>query len=611
MRPGTWFAALTIVWGCVGVAATADPGDWKTPSEAGDYRSTPRYDETIGWLRRLAAADPRRIRIETFGKTGEGRDLHVVIASKGGLFDPVAARRAGRVVVLVQNAIHAGEMDGKDASLALLRDMVITGADARLLDRVVLLVIPIYNADGHERVGRFNRVNQNGPEETGWRTQARNLNLNRDYMKADAPETRAWLGLWNRWLPDYFVDNHVTDGADFVYDTTYGVDTGPDVRPDHARWSREILIPWIQEAVSKAGHVIGPYLGLKDETDPAQGAVTGQDQPRFSTGYAILQNRPAMLVEMHMLKDYRTRVRGNVELMRALLEVINRDADRIAVMNREADAATIEAGRAASSEPVFPLRLEADGTTEPYPLRIFAFERTPSAVSGATRIEYGPTPTTITVPRQVGLRVTRAIAPPRAYLVPAQWTAVIEVLQAHGLWLPRTTAAWEGEVSTYRCDLPRWLDRPYEGRQVMFFPGEGLPPSTATLGGCRPVRERLRFPAGSVVVPLDQRAAKVAIHFLEPEGPDSAVTWGFFNAMFEQKEYAEPYVMEKIARDLLAADPALRAEFDRRVAGDPAFAASPQARLDFFYRRSPWWDARLGLYPVARLASLEGIPLER
>jgi len=604
-----WAASiLAILWGGAGVLMAAD---WKTPAETADYRSTPRYDETIAWLRRLAAEQPRRIRMETFGKSGEGRDLHLVIASKGGLFDPEAARRAGRVVVLVQNAIHAGEMDGKDACLALLRDMVIAGSEARLLDRVVLLVMPIYNVDGHERFGRFNRINQNGPEETGWRAQARNLNLNRDYMKADTPETRAWLALWNRWLPDYFVDNHVTDGADFVYDTTYGVDLGPDVRPDQARWTREVLIPGIEAAVTRAGHVIGPYLGLKDESDPAQGAVIGQDQPRFSTGYVLLQNRPAMLVEMHMRKDYRTRVRGNTALMRALLEAINRDADRIAAMNRDADAATIQAGRSASSEAVFPLRLEADGTTEPHPLKIFAFERTRSEVSGTTRIEYGTTPTTITVPRQAGLRVARAIALPRAYLVPAQWTPVIEVLQAHGLRMPRTTAAWEGEVGTYRCDGPRWFDRPYEGRQVLFFPGEGQPQSAATLGGCRPVRERLAFPAGSVVVPLDQRAAKVAIHFLEPEGPDSAVTWGFFNAVFEQKEYAEPYVMETIARDMLAADPALRREFERRIAADPAFAASPQARLEFFYRRSPWWDARLGLYPVGRLAGLEGIPLER
>jgi len=234
-RPRSRPAALAAcALGLVSAGASAGPqskppeaADWRTPAEMSDYRTTPRYAETMAYARRLVAAAPGALRLETFGRTGEGRDLVVVIASKNGVFDPAALHRAGRPVVLVQNSIHAGEMDGKDACLALLRDMAITRRRAALLDNAVLVVIPIYNADGHERFGPFNRINQNGPEETGWRTQSRNLNLNRDYMKADTPETRAFLRLWNRWLPDLFVDTHVTDGADFQYDTTYGIDTGP------------------------------------------------------------------------------------------------------------------------------------------------------------------------------------------------------------------------------------------------------------------------------------------------------------------------------------------------------------------------------------------------
>src|SRR2546425_12066134 len=171
----------------------APPRDWRTPAEAGDYRTTPRYAETMDYVRRVMAAAPRQARLMTFGRSGEGRDLVVAVLSKDGVFDPQALHRAGRPIVLVQNAIHAGEMDGKDASLALLRDIVVTKEKAALLDRAVLVVIPIYNVDGHERFGPYNRINQNGPRETGWRTQARHLNLNRDYMKADAPETRAFL----------------------------------------------------------------------------------------------------------------------------------------------------------------------------------------------------------------------------------------------------------------------------------------------------------------------------------------------------------------------------------------------------------------------------------
>lgn len=589
----------------------APQSDWRTPAEASDYRTTPRYAETMAYVRRLAAAAPRQLRLETFGTSGEGRPLVIVVASRNGVFDPAALHRAGRPIVLVQNAIHAGEMDGKDASLALLRDIVVTKTKAALLEKAVLIVIPIYNADGHERVSAYNRINQNGPQETGWRTQARNLNLNRDYMKADAPETRAFLKLWNRWLPDLFVDTHVTDGADFQYDTTYGIDTGPDVFPAQAEWKRDVLAPYVERTVGAAGHIISPYINLKDDTDPSKGITTGQDVPRFSTGYVNLQNRPAVLLETHMLKDFKTRVLGSYEFLRAVLEIANRDAARLIQMNRAADAATSVAGKIHDAGARFPLRLESDGATAPFAFRGFKSSVSKSDISGARTVAYTKEPIEITVPREISLKVTLAIAPPAAYIVPAPWTQVIEVLRAHGLVMKKTSRAWEGDVEAYRCAGASWHTRPFEGRQVLFNPGEGGVRSNASPGTCNPVRERLTFPAGSVVVPLDQRAARVAIHLMEPQAPDSLLAWGFFNAIFERKEYAEPYVMEGVAHDMLEKDPKLREEFEKRLRDDADFDASPEARLEFFYRRSPWWDQHLGLYPVGRLATLEGVPLLR
>ena len=461
--------------------------DWRTPAEISDYRTTPRYAETMAYARRLVAAAPGVLRLETFGRTEEGRDLVVVIASKNGVFDPAALHRAGRPVVLVQNSIHAGEMDGKDACLALLRDVAITRQRAALLDNAVLVVIPIYNADGHERFGPFNRINQNGPEETGWRTQSRNLNLNRDYMKADTPETRAFLRLWNSWLPDLFVDTHVTDGADFQYDTTYGIDTGPDVFPALAEWKRAALAPYIETSVAAAGHVVAAYLNFKDDLDPSQGLTIAQDVPRFSTGYVNLQNRPALLLETHMLKDYRTRVLGSYEFVRAVLEVVNRDAGRLVAMNREADAATIAAGRQFDAAARFPLRVEADGTTAPFVFRGYRSTMSQSEISGGRRIEYSRELIEMTVPRQTSLRVSVAVAPPLAYIVPVQWTPVIDVLEAHGLRMEKTARPWEGEVDTYRCDGVRWFEHPFEGRQVLFSSGEA---PLASLRG--PLRRRAR-----------------------------------------------------------------------------------------------------------------------
>jgi len=276
---------------------------WSTPAERNCYRTTPRYAETMEYVGRIAKAAPRQVRLESFGKTGEGRALVAVVVSRDGVFSPAELHRLKRPVVFIQNSIHAGEMDGKDASLALLRDILITKKQARLIDRAVLVIVPIYNADGHEHFGAFNRINQNGPEQMGWRANASQQNLNRDYIKADAPETRGFLREWNHWLPDFLVDDHVTDGADYQYDVTFAIETdGPA-----SKWVRKILEPELFQRVTASGHVIAPYLDFVGRT-PDTGIANGSALPRFSTGFAREQNRPGMLVEMHMLKDYQTRV---------------------------------------------------------------------------------------------------------------------------------------------------------------------------------------------------------------------------------------------------------------------------------------------------------------
>jgi hypothetical protein len=610
MRQASAALVLGILVTLPGSIRAQSAADWETPAEKSEYTTTPRYEATMAYLSSLAAAAPGQLRVETFGKTGEGRDLVLAVASKDGVFDPDAIHRAERPIVLVLNAIHAGEMDGKDSCLALLRDMVATKSRAALLDRAVVAVVPIYNADGHERFGPFNRINQNGPKESGWRTTAINLNLNRDFMKADAPETRAFLRLWNRWLPDYLVDDHVTDGADYQYDITLGVDSGPDSPPAILAWQSEVVLPFVLRSANAAGHVAGPLIGLKEAADPSKGVGLWPALPRYSIGYSILQNRPSMLVEMHMLKDYRTRVTGNYETLRALLEVINRDAGKLVRMNREADAATIAAGKA-SSRVAFPLLLESDGSTEPFRYRTYRTQSSKSEISAAKRLTYTKEPIEMTIPREVRFRVKKSVVPPAAYIVPTQWTELIDLLAAHGIAFVRTDRVWQGEVETERCEHPRWHPSPFEGRQVLFSPGEGTPESKAGLGECRTVRELVSFPAGSAVVVLDQRSAKVAIHLLEPSAPDSAVAWGFFNAIFEQKEFGEDYVVEKLATEMVGQDPDLIQEFEGALARDPKLAGSPAARLDFFFQRSPWRDPMLGLYPVGRLTSTDGLPISR
>jgi murein tripeptide amidase MpaA len=608
-RAALFATALLASFACGGAAQTPD---WRTPTEISDYRTTPDYAEAVSYLERIAAAAPGQVKIENFGKTGEGRDLKIVIASKDGVFEPAAIHASGRAILLVQNSIHAGEMDGKDACLALLRDIAITRTKAALLDRVVFVFIPVYNIDGHERRSAYNRINQNGPELAGWRANAGNLNLNRDYMKADAPETRAFLKMFHRWLPDFFVDDHVTDGMDYQYDVTFLIDETPDVAPATAQWIHETVTPELDAQVNAAGHKSFPALiNLNDDTDPAKGlSFSGGDLPRFSTGLMILENRPGLLVELHMLKDYKTRVTGNYEILRALLEVMNRDTAKLIALNREADAAAAKLGAHPISNEKFPLAIDWNGETTPVVFHGYQFTRALSEISGTMWISYSHQPWNVTLPLATGVKVTASTTPPAAYIVPPQWIHVIDVLSAHDVTLRRTTAPWTGKVERYRCSGMQWQAKPFEGRHPIFG-GENPAAQSGRYGQCTLTTETLTFPAGSVVVPLDQRLSKVAIHWLEPEAPDSALRWGFFDPIFEQKEYGEAYVLEKLARENLAKDPALKAEFERRIQSDPRFASSPDARLEFFYERSPWFqENHLGEYPVGRLLSLDGLPLE-
>jgi murein tripeptide amidase MpaA len=591
--------------------AGAQSPDWRTPAENSNYRTTPDYAETMAYIERMAAAAPGQVKVENFGKTGEGRDLKIVIVSKDGVFDPSAIHDSGRAILLVQNAIHAGEMDGKDACLALLRDIVITKAQARLLDHVVFVFIPVYNLDGHERRSPYNRINQNGPEVIGWRGNGTNINLNRDYMKADAPEMRALLHMFHRWLPDFFVDDHVTDGADFQYDVTFTIDATPDVAPATAKWIREDVTPDLERQVNASGHVTFPTLiDLNDETDPAQGLDFIDFIPRFSNGQMILENRPCLLVEMHMLKDYKTRVTGNYEILRALLEVLNRDTAKLITLNQQADADAAQLGAHALGNEHFPLAIGPNGETTPVEFRGYQYKRALSEVSGTMWVSYTHEPWNASLPLSTGAKVTAWTTPPAAYIVPPQWTHVIDVLAAHDVAMRHTTAPWTGKVERYRCTGMEWQGPPFEGRHPTFR-GEGGGAEPGRFGACTLATETLTFPAGSVVVTLDQRLSKVAIHWLEPDAPDSALRWGFFDSVFEQREFGEGYVLEKLAREELAKDPALKAEFEHRVAADPRFAASPRARLEFFYDRSPWGKANhVGEYPVGRLLSLDGVPME-
>lgn len=569
-----------------------------TPFEDGQGRVTPTYEETVAWCRSLAESSPI-LEYGIFGTSPLGRDLPLVVASTRGAFSPEAAHDAGAgPVLLVQACIHAGESCGKDAGMLLLRDLAEDPALAsRLLDRVTLLFIPIFNVDGHERFGPYNRINQNGPERMGWRVTAQNLNLNRDYLKADTPEMRAWLRLWNTWSPDFFIDIHSTDGADYQYAVTYSLETGGNLDSGLTGLVREYEKDMI-DRMAASGEPMIRYVAFRNWHDPRNGLVAWAAGPRFSQGYAAVRNRPGLLIETHMLKDYATRVEGAGKLWRLTLDWLGDHADELLAENAAADART--------AAPAFreqPLALSFKTSDEHHTVDFkgIAYFTETSAVTGGTWSRFTGEPQAMQLEFYDTLVPDLSVRLPAAYIVPPQWQEVIALLKRHGAQLSRLDTAATLPVRIYRFAEAKWQQQPYEGRHPVEFQ-------------LRSDVEERTFPAGSVVVAMDQPAARAIAHMLEPLGPDSLVRWGFFDPVFARVEYAESYVIEQMIPDMLVADPALADSLAAAKAADPEFAANPGAIRDWFYRRTPFFDSGYLVYPVgmiddqAAMMSLRPVP---
>lgn len=548
---------------------------WATDFERSGGTSTPRYAETLAFLRRLAEASPE-LRLVSIGRSGEGRELWLAIAARGGAATPEAVRRLGKPILFVQAGIHAGEIDGKDAGLMLLRDALATRSRAGLLDQVSLLFLPIFNVDGHERASRTNRINQRGPEEMGWRTNAANLNLNRDYAKADTPELRALLRALDEWAPDLYVDVHVTDGADYQYDVTYGWNASGGHSPATASWLDATLRPAVDRDLEAMGHVPGPLVQVNDELDPGKGFIDWVADPRFSNGYGDARHLPTILVENHSLKPYRQRVLGSHVFLESTARLLSAQA---------AGLGAARAQDAARRPDVVPLAWQPTQATREFDFKAVDWRVVPSSASGGQRIEYLGRPRTIRVPRY-GMAPTASVARARAYWIPAAWRDVIERVKLHGIRVEEIGQEISLEVERYRLSDPT-LGATFEGRL----------PVTASVS---PERVRESFAPGSVRVPTDQPLGDLAALLLEPQSPDSFFQWGFFHAVLQATEYVEDYVMAPLGERMLKDDAGLRAAFEKKLAEEPAFARDPKARLLWLYRRTPFADQRWLVYPVCR-----------
>lgn len=583
-----FISALIIL--CANQRVTAQQQDkYLTWYEKNDFNKTPRYNETVKYCK-LLSQNSKMVTYTSIGTSPQGREIPLLILDKDGLTDPQEIRARGRVVILTEAAIHAGEPDGKDAGLMLIRDIAINKMFPGILDNVSLLFIPIINVDGHEDFGSHYRINQNGPEEVGARFTAQRFNMNRDFIKADAPETRALLKLYSKWMPELFIDIHVTNGADFQYVTTYGLDHCGFLAPDLFKWTKELFEKELNTKMESKGYPIFPYFEFNSYTNPGAGVLPDNFPPQYSNGYASANNRIGMLIENHIYKPYKERVTSAYLMIKHSMEILGANTQTLKKAVELSDRYVSSAKFRADS---LPLMFKHD-RKESIEVDFLGWrEKTViSDLSGAKwTYQDRSAPITLKMPLFTSYTKESQIKLPEAYLIPQENISTIELLDLHDIKYHKIKRDSLFEVETYRFVNPKWSQFPYEGRVTL--------ESNYTTQ-----KEVVKYNRGDIIVYTNQPKVKIIAHLLEPKSPTSLVYWGFYNL------YARPATefwirlnyMEVKGREMMERDPELRREFEQKKVSDPAFANNPDAILRYFMQKVRQnVEPNANRYPITKL----------
>jgi len=561
--------------------------DWATPFEQGNGNETATWQECIAFHQRLARAFGSWLRFEQVGTSDGGLPLHLGVFSTDGVFEPQGVKSAGRPVFFNNNGIHPGEPEGIDACMAMLRDLCLDAEKRAALGRTVLVYIPIYNVDGACNRGDASRVNQNGPEAFGFRGNARHLDLNRDFIKADSLNARTFAQVFTRWDPDVMVDTHTSNGADYQHVVTL-IATQPDKLGGRTgAHLREAMLPALYADMAARGFPLCPYVNPLKEI-PDDGIADFLDSPRFSTGYAALHHTIGFMPETHMLKPFAARYQGTRALVESALAytVAHGEAIRDA---RAADRAAVSGGAPVALD----WQLDVQ-RSRPFRFSGFAAVHEASRLGSYRRLRYDRTaPWEKAIAYFDRYEAVASAVPPKAYLLPQAWHDVASRLQAHGVALQRAGSAARVNAEAYRIEHFEKRRVPFEGRHLhdaLVLRAEALVAEVAQ---------------GDWVIPLGGPHDRFVVEVLEPLGIDSFFRWSFFDSVLDKKENFSDYVFEDEAERLLAAEPGLRDRFEAWRAEHPELLDDPQAVLGFIFLASqrhaePEWRR----YPVLRLLEL-------
>lgn len=551
----------------------------ETPFEK-NPASTATYEEIITYFHALDAQFPE-IQFTVSGTTDIGMPLHTVVVSTHQYFTPEAARKNNQCVWLINNGIHPGEPEGIDATMMFVRDCLTNPTLRKLLDNVVMVIIPVYNVDGCLNRGEFSRANQAGPLAYGFRGNARNLDLNRDFIKADSRNAQSFQAIFTHWNPDFFVDNHTSNGADYPYTMTLIPTHADKLAPELGAYLKQEILPFLYKEMATRNCEMTPYVNA--EETPDKGIYGFMDSPRYSTGYAALHHTIGFMPETHMLKPFPARVKATYVFMEVVLgflanqhEVL-RGYRKIAVEN-------------VSKQTVFPLKWAlSEDKVDSLLFKGYTAAYKPSEVSGLPRLYYDQSqPYTQNIPYWNTYHPTVTASKPDFYIIPQAYTEIAEKLENNGIEVSRLENDSAFEVEMYYIRDYKSVKQPYEGHFLHVNVEVEKIISTQ------------RFRKNDFYVSTAQKGVRFIIETLEPQGIDSYFAWNFFDGILQQKEHFSDYVFEDLAAKMLKDNPKLKEALVLRQQNDPAFAQDANAQLEFIYIHSPYYERTHNLCPIAR-----------
>ncbi|WP_299778509.1 M14 family metallopeptidase [uncultured Formosa sp.] len=550
-----------------------------THFEKSEGLETATYAEVIQFYEALAKTYPQ-INIQTIGETDSGEPLHIITLSPDKVFD-FSKIRTNKRILLINNGIHPGESDGIDATMMLYRDIVQGKTD--MPKHTVLVTIPIYNVGGSLNRNATTRTNQNGPKSYGFRGNARNYDLNRDFIKSDTKNARTFAKIFHTVQPDVFIDNHVSNGADYQYTLTHLFTQHNKLGGNLGTYLHTKMMPELEHNLSSKKWDITPYVNVFNEV-PEIGFSQFIDHPRYSTGYTTLFNTLGMMVETHMLKPYKPRVEGTYELMKSMISIIEKDYKEIKTLREEANKTFLNAK-------TYDLGWIVD-TTKFSTLQFKGFEGTyiTSEVTGLKRLKYDRSkPFTKPVKYQNYFKPTITIKIPKAYIIPQGWHSIIELLKLNQVKMSRLELDKTFTVETYHIANFDTNKTPYEGHY--------LHTNTAVESNT----EDIQFRTGDYYIETRQPAIRYLLETLEPQAVDSFFNWNFFDTILQQKEGFSPYVWEDLALELLNNDTELKHRFEAKKQADKAFSGNWYAQLDWIHKHSNHYEKAHMRYPIFRV----------